>query len=185
MFGSNFIITGFGLRTAWLDVKTCNWNIRQICIKQWRSGKTHLSGSLSSKPKYFANAVWPKSDVMQCRDAKIIRWAWSFCMERFMSEAHPVLYNLEMSPPQTWFLKSCGSPVCGSPVWVAGKLEDCCDFMDSSAERRHYSTHLHSALSAFDELLGRLFLWPSFTPTPLSQTHPASLHDSLATSVWH
>lgn len=34
-------------------------------------------------------------------------------------------------------------------------------------------------------LLRQPLPWPSFTPTPLSQTHPASLHDSLATSVWH
>ncbi len=62
-------------------------------------------------------------------------------------------------------------------------VKDSCNFMDSSAERWRYFTHLLSALSAFVEMLRRLPLWPTFTL--LSQTHPASLLTSLTPSVWH
>lgn len=42
-----------------------------------------------------------------------------------------------------------------------------------------------SALSDCDKLPRPLLSWPSFTPTSLSQTHRASEHNSLDTSVRH
>lgn len=151
-----------------------NRNSNQTRAKQSWCGKIHLCGRPTEKLKCILTACsgidakWAHQTAVFARRTR---------QERILSEAHPV-YNLEMWPSPSRVLMMC-------EMWCWSHrqtLEDSCDFTDSSAERQRHSTHL---LSAFDELLRQLLPWPTFAPSPLLQTHPASLHRSITTSVWH
>lgn len=116
---------------------------------------------------------------MQCQKCKISKSACCALLERITSEAHPALYGLETSPSPSRALMMCECDVkVTRKRWRTAAISL---FHQQSGS----VTPLFSAQSAFDELLRQLLAWPNFTPTPLFQTHPASMHGSLATSVWH